>query len=325
MIKARAFGVLLCAGLGLIGTVAVIPPFHGTIFIDPDIVTPEDPTSYESLIYSGRGNRVMYDRRVNNWTTRNAFLFDARFDDGLGIEVQVNPEFETEEAARQEALRYMHAIGQLPNALRRDVKTVWLHKGKEPFGGGNNNLLIHSGQGDEYLREGILEETFQHEASHTSLDAEHARAPGWLAAQAADLNFISNYARDNPLREDVAESFVPYFAARYRRDRISESLSETIEGTIPHRMTYFDSLNLDLYPAVQVELALRDWTYDAKENVLALTWTSRANRRYVIESSADLRNWQQHGGELSGVAGKTTNPVALEEGGYPQFFRIRQQ
>jgi len=30
------------------------PPFGGTIFIDPDIITPEDPTTFVNLIYNGQ-------------------------------------------------------------------------------------------------------------------------------------------------------------------------------------------------------------------------------------------------------------------------------
>ena len=35
----------------------------------------------------------MFDRRPADWVVLNAYLFDARFDDGLSSEVQVNPEF----------------------------------------------------------------------------------------------------------------------------------------------------------------------------------------------------------------------------------------
>ena len=42
----------------------------------------------------------MFDRRIIDWTTLNAYLFEARFDDGLTIEVQVNPEFGSTSAAR---------------------------------------------------------------------------------------------------------------------------------------------------------------------------------------------------------------------------------
>ena len=226
------------------------PPFSGTIFIDPDIITPADPSTFLSTTYAGRGTRTMFDRRVNAFVPFNAYLFTATFSDAPPVEIQVNPEFGSEAAARTEALRFARPIGQLPVALREDVRTVWIHRGVQGFGGGNNNLLIHTGQADLYIADGILEETFVHEAAHTSLDADHANSPGWRAAQAADPEFISTYARDNPTREDVAESFLPYLAVRYRRDRISPSLANTISSTIPNRMAYFDARSFDLTPFV---------------------------------------------------------------------------
>ena len=224
------------------------PPFEGTIFIDPDIITPSDPTTFQDLSVAGQGSRTMFDRRVDGWITVEAHLFNANFDDGLSIEIQVNPEFGGSATALAEAEKYARVIGRLPTALREDVETVWIHKGTAPFGGGNNNLLIHIGQADRYLQDGILEETFVHEAAHTSLDATHASAPGWLAAQSADPTFISTYARDFPVREDIAESFLPYLAIRYRLERISPSLANTIMQTMPNRIAYFDNQSFDMHP-----------------------------------------------------------------------------
>ena len=224
------------------------PPFSGTIFIDPDIITASDPTTFQTLTPKGQGTRTMFDRRVNAFIQLNAYLFDATFSDGLVAEVQVNPEFGDTETARVEAEKYAIVIGRLPKALRVSVATVWIHKGVNPFGGGNNNLLIHVGQADLYVADGILEETFVHEAAHTSLDAAHAASAGWKAAQAADPTFISTYARDNPTREDIAESFLPWLALRYRSERISASLASTILETIPKRIAYFDALMLQMLP-----------------------------------------------------------------------------
>src|SRR6185436_7724414 len=167
-----------------------------------------------------------------------------KFDDGLVAEVQVNPEFTNSASAAIEANKYAIVIGRLPTISRSRVQTVWIHKGVQPFGGGNNNLLIHIGQADLYAADGILEETFVHEAGHTSLDPDHAAAPGWLAAQAADPEFISTYARDNPTREDIAESFLTWLAVRHRPGRIAAALSNTIATTIPNRLAYFDQLKL---------------------------------------------------------------------------------
>jgi len=237
-----------CSVVVLFGSdLAAEPLFSGTIFIDPDIIVAADPTTFEGLKYAGQESRAMFDRRVDDWITVDAFLFNATFTDGLAIEIQVNPEFGDSSDAMTEAQQYAPVIGRLPTALRADVETVWIHQGVEPFGGGNHNLLIHTGQADLYVADGILEETFVHEAAHTSLDGAHAAAPGWLAAQDADGEFISDYAREHPKREDIAESFLPYVAVRYRPDRISESLAATIVKTMSHRIEYFDAQSLDMY------------------------------------------------------------------------------
>lgn len=251
------FSCLLAIGLGVTGcgegaspidTRPTEPPFAGTIFIDPDIITASDPTTFQGLTPAGQGSRVMFDRRVGDWVTVDAYLFGATFDDGLTIEVQVNPEFGSSDAARVVALKYAEVIGRLPTALRAQAETVWIHRGVNPFGGGNNNLLIHTDQADLYEANGFLEETFVHEAAHTSLDAAHASAPGWMAAQDADPTFISTYAAEFPNREDIAESFLLYLAIRFRADRLSASLVNTIVQTMPNRIAYFDGLSLDMYP-----------------------------------------------------------------------------
>ena len=242
------------------------PPFSGTIFIDPDIITASDTTTFQGVSYAGQDLRLMFDRRVPGWINVNAHLFDASFDDGLKAEIQVNPEFGSSDAALVEAQKYGAVIGRLPTSLRADVETVWIHQGIEPFGGGNNNLLIHTGQADRYTADGILEETLVHEAAHTSLDASYASAPSWLAAQAADGEFISTYARDFPDREDVAESFLPYLSIRYRSDRISQPLADTIMQTIPNRIDYFDGQPLDMYPLVETTFRC-DFDLDGDCNV----------------------------------------------------------
>ena len=67
-------------------------------------------------------------------------------------------------------------------------------------------------------------------------------------ARIAPPGFISDYARDYAGREDVAESFGPFFALRHRRERISRGMAETIQATMPNRIEYFDRLDLDMHP-----------------------------------------------------------------------------
>ena len=122
----------------------------------------------------------------------------------------------------------------------------------KPFGGGNNNILIHTDWSTKhYEDQGILEETLIHEAAHTSLDQTHAKNPFWIESQKLDGNFISQYAKDYPEREDIAESFLPYFAIKYRKDRISDEMLNIIENTIPNRINYFDKQTFDMYPILK--------------------------------------------------------------------------
>ena len=102
------------------------PPFSGTIFIDPDIITSDDLTTFVSLSYNGQAQRTMYDRRVADWITISPYLFPAVFDDNTTIEIQVNPEVGTVEDAMVQAEKFAPVIGRLTTELRKDVETVWI-------------------------------------------------------------------------------------------------------------------------------------------------------------------------------------------------------
>jgi len=194
----------------------------------------------------------MFDRRPGKGGKVNAYMFNAKFDDGQVMIVQVNPEFGEKEAF-EEAKKYLLVIGQMPLALRKDAKRVTIHKGKKGFGGGNGGLMIHTGMGESYIKGGILAETLYHEASHTSLDRTHSGNKDWLDAQKKDPEFISGYAKGHPRREDVAETYLMYFALRYKPGRIPEKLKETIKKSIPNRIAYFDSLKLNMHPVVETK------------------------------------------------------------------------
>ncbi len=216
------------------------PPFHGTIFAFPDLMKESDATAFIGLRFVENGRRRIFDRRIDRMGPVSVFVFEASFADCGPVEVAVNREFKTEEAARKQAEFYSAAFGRLPLFLRKEIDALHIQGGKRPFGGGSK-LLIHVGQGEAYQRDGILEGTLAHEAAH-ALDRKFAREEGWLAAQKRDGRFISRYAKENPYREDIAESIVPYFAVRFRPERITEAQRRTIEQTIPARLEYFDAL-----------------------------------------------------------------------------------
>ena len=243
------------------------PPFEGTIFITGDIITSTDPSLFSEIEYKGTGSRQMYDRRNGgSFNDVEPHLFDTSFSDGLKTEIQVNPEFTLDEAT-VEANKYAFLIGQLPTALRKDVEIMVIHKGIEPYGGGNNGLLVHTGyteiyesyipDGSDYIAS-VVEETLLHEATHTSLDAYHYPNGGWTnsgysegerwieAVENDNECYISSYARDFPYREDLAELMPLYVAVRYFPERISSELRDKILSCNINRIRYLDSQNLDM-------------------------------------------------------------------------------
>lgn len=255
-------------------------PFQGTAFITPDVLTVADPTGLQNVTYTGRGERVIFDRRVDAWITVDAYLFDVGIH-GRDIEFQVNPEFGSEAAARAEVDVFAPALGRLPAVLLSRAEKVHVNAGDGLFGGNwdDRSFLIHTGYGRGLLRDGFLEEVLFHEGAHVSLDGAHASSAGWRAAQQADGGFISTYARDFPDREDMAESVLPYFAVRYRPDRLSTQQRESIEAAIPNRLRYFDDQGLDWMPYAP---AMSGWAATVSFEQPTYTATERGAAAEVV-------------------------------------------
>jgi len=253
----------------LLAGAAGAQPFQGTAFMSPRILTAADPSALRSVEYAGRGERVIWDYRVMDWITVDAYLFNARIG-ARGVEFQVNPEFGSEAAARVEVDAYAADIGRLPAVLLSNLAKVHVNAGRpahpeaatfQPrrvFGGNrfDRSITIHTGTGEEYRQSGFLEEVLFHEGAHVSVDGAVVDDPAWHAAQEADGGFISDYARDNPDREDVAESILPYFAVRFRPGRLPPGQRQAIEEAIPARLEYFDARGFDWSPYMPAVPAL---------------------------------------------------------------------
>lgn len=226
-----------------------IPPYPGTSWITPRMIEPSDPTSLLSVTYAGRADRSVFDRRVGSHETINVFRFEAEYADRV-VDFEVNPEFGSPDAARAEVDRYAAPLGRLPTELLSRLRDFEIHGGDEPAGGNSEirHILIHTVAGQRWLRQGFLEEVLMHEGVHAALDDAHREAPGWREAQREDGVFISDYARDFPEREDLAESFGPWFALRYVPHRLTEEERWAIATTMPNRLAYFDAQGFDMSP-----------------------------------------------------------------------------
>ncbi len=255
----RAASALACLTLVAAGTMtparaASAPPFEGTVWIGPNIITPASPSDLLSTESVGRGIRTTYDRR-SGWVTQNSYLFISRFNGSKPTEIIVNPEFGSPDAATTQARFFARVLGQLPRSCRTQIDALWIHSGNEVFGGGNRSILIHSDFAIESPE--FLEEILLHECAHTSLDWDSGGSveqTKWAEQVARDPGFISTYAIDNPMREDVAESFVPYLAWKLgTASGYTAAQLDAISQQIPNRLAYLDSLALNLTPLIADE------------------------------------------------------------------------
>ena len=223
------------------------------LFTNCDILTKKDPTSFKKISFIEEKRIKWWDRRkekISTWEQDyfNAFIFQASFENGHKIQIRVNSEFKNKEKAEKQALKFVFMIGQLPYFIRStNLRTITIHKGDHDWGGGNHDILIHTGS-----KHGVCEEeVLMHESGHTSLDWDwggSVNSSQWKKAAKADSNFISEYAKQYPDTEDVAETINWWIAVRCKPGKLSNNTYKKIVEGIPNRLRYLDKQNYDTYP-----------------------------------------------------------------------------
>ena len=243
-------------GLYLFNKIEILePPFGGTMWDLPDLITSSDYTIYSTSSYQGIETRLFYDKSIPDFINYPAHIYKVNFGDDLSIDFEIYTEFTQEEAVNIEK-KYAPLIGQLGKDLRKNIKSFEFLKGEEVASAQRTddlnyaNITFHTDwltnlvetrpDGDK------TEELLIHESAHLSIDPYVYGQQGWTDAVNLDGNFLSTYAKDNPDSEDVAETFQAYIAVKFFPDRISNSLRDTILSVCLNRFKYFDSLNLDL-------------------------------------------------------------------------------
>ena len=231
------------------------PPFSGTMWELPDLITSSDYTIYSSSTYQGILDRLFYDKSIPSFIDYPAHVYKINFGDGLSVDFEIYTEFSQEEALAIKQ-KYAPLIGQLGKELRKNIKSIEFLKGDYTASAQRNNDLSYSNITIpiDWLNNNVetrpdgdrTEELFIHEATHLSIDPYVYGQRGWNDAVYLDGNYLSTYAKDNPESEDIAETFQAYIAVKYFPERIKSSLRDTILSICLNRFKYFDSLNLDL-------------------------------------------------------------------------------
>ena len=238
---------LLC----ILASAHAAPPFDGTVWIDSDVILPNDATVLSEFRHQGQGTRrMMHVRNPDRWSTLNAHLYDAHYGNHR-VEVQVNPRF-PEPQARRLAGRYARMFGQMPAALREAVDEIEINPGEHSASGFNRSIYLYTDMMEADWNRDFAEEIIIHEAAHC-FEGEHRDTDAWRNAQKADAEFISHHAERNPHQEDFAETFSAWTALRYTPDRLDSDSRALITSAIPHRLVYLDEAisDSDMAPMVR--------------------------------------------------------------------------
>ncbi len=234
----------------------------GTVFIYPQTIQASDPSTFLNISDTPKSeaNVEMFDREAKNgsgdWIKIDAWVFDVSYNDNIKCQIRVRKSNYSQNEASSLAKQYAFMMGQLPACLRRGVNYVNIMKGNREWGGNSATkaLDIQIGKfSDEYKNTNIMEETLAHESCHAALDPLFYGKEDWNKSVKKDNMFVSEYAKDNPEREDVAESFVPYLAVAFRPNRISDEDFKNIKQSIRNRMNLFRDRNLDMSPFISLE------------------------------------------------------------------------
>lgn len=216
----------------------------GAVFIGPNTIVASDPSTFQTLTLYTTSIRNVPDNRVGNNVDIEVRIFDAIFENGKRIEMIVNTEIESLAEAEEQARIYAHIIGQLNTFLIDGINEVYIHPGNAFFSGLPGGIVVHTGEAnEEHLPRGVLEEVMAHEAAHAALDVTYLRSPELQQAQKLDVTFISEYARDNPETEDLAESYGAYLIYK-NSGRNEASLVNSIENELGARMSFFEAIGL---------------------------------------------------------------------------------
>ena len=222
------------------------PPYPSSVVgTDFDFITDADPDAFDRLEDKGQGPAEMPDKSDRAAPlVQPAFRFVAHFTDGTRVDLAIDADFKTQADARAEALRHTPRLGKLPTALRRGVARLVVHKGGPNVTAFSDVglIVLYSDNATKRIKTHDLEETIFHEAVHAAWDKAHAASPEWKAAQTKDGRFVTDYARKNPQREDLAESALFAYTLTHHPDRIPKDDAATITRAIPNRIAFVEKL-----------------------------------------------------------------------------------
>lgn len=264
---ARAFFSNLEADGGVVASRPALPadpndpePIASTGSNKWDLITTDDPTAFVCAEYLGQGPEEFLPASKDGGYQRvsDAYLYQAKFSDGTLIDMRVHPEIGSKADADAELDRYLIPLGQLPTVLRQNIGRFAVRLGDNTATASQGEgMMLQSGNASVRIADNRLEETLFHESVHTSLDPLYAyqRSQEWLDAQAADGRWLTEYGRENPDGEDLAETALYAYALLHHPDRFPAGMVDEVKARVPNRLAFIEQ---SIFPAGQPVITQAD-------------------------------------------------------------------
>lgn len=208
---------------------------------DLEFIMTRDASAFTCIRYQGKARQEMPDKRGGDLFANGVHTFEARYADGTAVGVWVHPRVGSESKAGTYAERVAQAVGKLPTVMRSVLHHVVIHEGDETaFGESEGHFFVlYSRNIDTRLRNHDLEETVFHESVHATLDSTYLSDPAWQRAQRRDGGFVTEYAQNNPGKEDMAESALFAWAMLQHPGRLPSNVERQARQIMPNRLGFF--------------------------------------------------------------------------------------
>ena len=217
---------------------------------DLEFIKSGDPGVFSCVKYEGKIRAEMPDRRRDELYANGVFSYSAKYKDGTSVGIWVHPDIGSQDAARKLSLQAAGPVGKLPTIMRSKLDHVVIHKGNPTAYAEDKGrfFVLYSENMATRLRNNDLEETVFHESVHATLDYPMLASAAWKKAQRTDADFVTEYARDRPEKEDMAESALFAWALLLHPGRLPGSVEDKVRQIMPNRLEFFRNVFAERRP-----------------------------------------------------------------------------
>ena len=195
----------------------------------------------------------MPDKRSNHLFANNVHVFDTVYADGTTVGMWVHPKVGSKSTAMKFKKVVANSVGTLPTLMRKHLSHVVINPGDyTAFAEVDGRFFVIYAQNiTKRIYTHDFKETAFHEAVHATLDNPLLKSRAWCTTQRKDRDFVTEYAKNHPNKEDMAESALFAWAILQHPGQLPTSIEKRVKRIMPNRLAYFKKLFTDSGPAFQ--------------------------------------------------------------------------